>query len=91
MIALLHFATLVVTTMFAGAAAVGLNWMLLRGAFWMMRPATAGRVPAEDGIGAGDGAVGAGVFDDAVRGRWYGHSIGWRMDGRSGKASGLKA
>jgi len=45
MIALLHFATLVVTTMFAGAAAVGLNWMLLRGAFWMMRPATAGRVP----------------------------------------------
>jgi hypothetical protein len=44
MIAVLHFATLVVTTMFSVAAAVGLNWMLLRGAFWMMRPATAGRV-----------------------------------------------
>jgi len=25
---------------------------------------------AEDGVGAGDGAVGASVFDDAVRGRW---------------------
>jgi hypothetical protein len=46
MIGLLHFATLVVTTMFAVAAAAGLNWMLLRGAFWMMRPATAGRIPA---------------------------------------------
>lgn len=44
MIAVLHFATLVVTTMFAVGAAAGLNWMLLRGAFWMMRPATAGRV-----------------------------------------------
>jgi len=43
---LLHFAGLVVTTMFAAGAAAGLNWMLLRGAFWMMRPATAGRVPA---------------------------------------------
>jgi hypothetical protein len=46
MIGLLHFAGLVVTTMFAAGAAAGLNWMLLRGAFWMMRPATAGRVPA---------------------------------------------
>jgi hypothetical protein len=46
MSALLHFAGLVVTTMFAAGAAAGLNWMLLRGAFWMMRPATAGRVPA---------------------------------------------
>jgi hypothetical protein len=44
MIAVLHFATLVVTTMFAVGAAAGLNWMLLRGAFWVMRPATAGRV-----------------------------------------------
>jgi len=43
---LLHFTGLVVTTMFAAGAAAGLNWMLLRGAFWMMRPATAGRVPA---------------------------------------------
>jgi len=44
MSALLHFAGLVVTTMFAVGAAAGLNWMLLRGAFWMMRPATAGRI-----------------------------------------------
>jgi hypothetical protein len=42
----LHFAGLVVATMFAAGAAAGLNWMLLRGAFWMMRPATAGRIPA---------------------------------------------
>jgi hypothetical protein len=42
---LLHFAGLVITTMFAVGAAAGLNWMLLRGAFWMMRPATAGRIP----------------------------------------------
>lgn len=46
MIAMVHFATLVVTTMFAVAAAAGLNWILLRGAFWMMRPATAGRIAA---------------------------------------------
>jgi hypothetical protein len=54
MIAVLHFATLVVTTMFAVGAAAGLNWMLLRGAFWVMRPATAGRIPgrkAELGYG----------------------------------------
>lgn len=45
MSSVLHFLTLVVTTMFAAGAAVGLNWILLRGAFWMMRPATAGRIP----------------------------------------------
>jgi hypothetical protein len=41
MIAMLEFATLVITTMFAAAAAVGLHWLFLRAAFLLMRPATA--------------------------------------------------
>ncbi len=45
MIAMLNFATLVITTMFAAAAAVGLNWLFLQAAFLMMRPATAQRIP----------------------------------------------
>ncbi len=45
MIAILSLATLVITTMFAAAAAVGLNWLFLRAAFLMMRPATARRIP----------------------------------------------
>jgi hypothetical protein len=44
MIAMLQFATLVITTMFAVAAAVGLHWLFLRAAFLMMRPATARRI-----------------------------------------------
>jgi len=43
MLAILHFITLVVTTMFAAAAAAFVNWLLLRGAFHLMRPATAER------------------------------------------------
>jgi hypothetical protein len=46
MIAMLQFATLVVTTMFAVAAAAGLHWLCLKAAFLMMRPATARRIPA---------------------------------------------
>jgi hypothetical protein len=46
MIAMLHFATLVVTTIFAAAAAVALNSMLLKAMFVLMRPATARRVAA---------------------------------------------
>src|SRR5260370_2874716 len=46
MIAMLQFATLVITTMFAAAAAVGLHWLFLQAAFLMMRPATARRIPA---------------------------------------------
>jgi hypothetical protein len=46
MIAMLHFATLVITTMFAGAVAVALHWLCLEAAFRMMRPATAQRIPA---------------------------------------------
>jgi hypothetical protein len=46
MIAMLHFATLVITTLFAAAAAVGIHWMLLRTMFVLMRPATARRKTA---------------------------------------------
>jgi hypothetical protein len=38
---LLYFATLLVTTLFAAAAAVALNGMLLRLMFALMRPASA--------------------------------------------------
>lgn len=43
MIAMLNFATLLVTTMFAAAAAIALHWLFLRAAFLMMQPATARR------------------------------------------------
>lgn len=46
MIAMLHFATLVITTIFAAAAALAFDWMLLRAMFVLMRPATARRIPA---------------------------------------------
>jgi hypothetical protein len=46
MIAMLNFATLVFTTLFAAAAAVAFHWMLLRAMFVLMRPATARRVNA---------------------------------------------
>ena len=39
--AMIHFATLVMATMFAAAAAVALDWVLLRAAFVLLRPATA--------------------------------------------------
>jgi hypothetical protein len=43
MIAILHFMTLVVTTLLAAGAAALVNWLLLRATFQLMRPATAGR------------------------------------------------
>src|SRR5216683_2104793 len=46
MIAMLQFATLVITTIFAAATAVALHWLFLRAAFLMMRPATARRIQA---------------------------------------------
>lgn len=46
MIATLQFAILVLTTLFAAAAAVGIHWMLLRAMFVLMRPATARRASA---------------------------------------------
>jgi hypothetical protein len=44
MIAALHFATLVFTTLFAAAVAVAFNALLLRVMFVLMQPATARRV-----------------------------------------------
>jgi hypothetical protein len=43
MIAVLHFTTLVITTVFAAGVAALVNWLLLRATFQLMRPATAGR------------------------------------------------
>src|SRR5260370_39378253 len=56
MIAMLQFATLVITTMFA-AAAVGLHWLFLRAAFLMMRPATARRIPPRTELVHGPGRL----------------------------------
>jgi hypothetical protein len=46
MIAMLHFATLVIATVFAAASAAAFHWLLLRASLLLMRPATARRVPA---------------------------------------------
>jgi hypothetical protein len=43
MIGLLHFTTLVITTVFAAGAAALVNWLLLRATFQLMRPATLGQ------------------------------------------------
>ena len=51
MMAILHFTTLVITTLFAAGAAALVNWLLLRATFQLMRPATAGR--ASTGTAAG--------------------------------------
>lgn len=50
MIATLHFATLVVATVFAAAAAFWMDWMLLRAMFLLMQPATARRAPQNRGL-----------------------------------------
>ncbi len=55
--AMLHFATLVMATMFAAAAAVGFNWLLLGAAFQLMRPATARRVSQGRGLARGTAQV----------------------------------
>ena len=41
MIAMAHFAGLVITTIFAAAGAVLLDWLFLQAMFRLMRPATA--------------------------------------------------
>jgi hypothetical protein len=46
MIAMIHFATLVVATVFAAAAALFIDWVLLRAAFHLMRPAAVRQVAA---------------------------------------------
>jgi hypothetical protein len=53
MIAMLQFATLVLTTLFAVAAAAGLHWLCLKAAFRMMQPATARRMPARTELARG--------------------------------------
>lgn len=53
MIATLHFATLVLTTLFAAAAAVAFNALLLRAMFVLMRPATARRVNSRTQLATG--------------------------------------
>jgi hypothetical protein len=50
---MLEFATLVLTTMFAAAAAAGLLWLFLKATFLMMRPATAPRIPARTELARG--------------------------------------
>src|SRR5258706_453579 len=77
MIAMLHFAVLAITTMFAAATAAAFHWLLLQAAFSMMRPATARRIPARPdgrtrcgGGGAGSppfpaGALAAGAATDS--------------------------
>ena len=46
MMTMLNFATLVIATMFAVAAATALLWLFLKLAYVMMQPAAARRVPA---------------------------------------------
>jgi hypothetical protein len=53
MIAMLEFATLVVTTVFAAAAAAALHSVFLKAAFLVMRPATAPRIPARTELARG--------------------------------------
>ena len=50
---MLLFATLVIATMFAVAAAAGLLWLFLKAAFLIMRPATAPRLPARTELAQG--------------------------------------
>jgi hypothetical protein len=50
MIAMLHFATLVITTIFAAAAAAALHWLFLQAAFLLMRPATARGISFPTGL-----------------------------------------
>lgn len=57
MLAMLQLATLILTTMFAVAAAAGLHWLLLQAAFRMMQPATAQRLPVRAGLARGTAQV----------------------------------
>lgn len=47
MMSILQFAALSFISIFAAAAAVALNWLLLRTMFVLIRPATARRAPAK--------------------------------------------
>jgi hypothetical protein len=52
MMAILHFTTLLITSLFAAGAAALVNWLLLRATFQLMRPATAGRTSTRIATGA---------------------------------------
>ena len=53
MISVLEFATLAIATMFALAAAAGLNWLFLEAAFALMQPATARRISVRPELAGG--------------------------------------
>jgi len=53
MIAMMNFATLAIATMFAIAAAAGLNWLFLQAAFVLMQPATARRISVRPDLARG--------------------------------------
>jgi hypothetical protein len=57
MIAMLNFATLVIATLFAAAAAVLFQWLLLRAAFLMVSPATARRMAPHTELARGSAAL----------------------------------
>jgi hypothetical protein len=50
---ILQVTTLAIATMFAAGAAVAFDWLLLRAAFRLMKPATAGRVGARPFVAQG--------------------------------------
>jgi hypothetical protein len=57
MITMLHFAALVITTLFAAAGAAAFNWLLLQATFLMMRPATAKRIAGRTPLVRGTGEL----------------------------------
>jgi hypothetical protein len=61
MIGMLHFATLVIVTLLAAAAAVGLDWVLLRLMFVLMRPASARQSAARTQVAAGAARLSSGA------------------------------
>ena len=50
MVTTLHFATLVAATIFAVVAALAVDWLLLKVAFALMRPATVPRISPNSGL-----------------------------------------
>lgn len=64
MIAMLHFATLVLTTLFAAAGAAALHWLMLRATFLLMRPATARRIPVRKDLMRGTAQLARALASD---------------------------
>lgn len=57
MIAIFQSAALAVVTILAAAAALALDWLLLRAMFFLMQPATARRVPRSSVLARGTAQV----------------------------------